>query len=248
MSVCVVSAFYRIPSKFAVERYFQWMEPFFTKTTFSLVLFTEAELLPIFQHWCEKRGNRVVLVGLPFPQFRALQKWGPDFWIQQKRKDHEESHTPELYCMWYEKKEFVLRAMELFRADSYIWCDSGILRFPDWLEKMGRFPRAEKVEAGKMTLLQIAEFGEMDTSLTNFQHVNRVGGGIQAADRETWIWWSEQYDAMMNNYIATNRFCGKDQSIMASIALDSPGRVTLIKPPLDLDGYSKWFWLLLWLS
>lgn len=224
------------------------MEPFFSKTTFSLVLFTETELLPIFQHWCESRGNRLVLVGLPFPQFRALEKYGADFWIQQKKKDHEESHTPELYCMWYEKKEFVRRAMDLFKVDTYVWCDSGILRFPDWLEKMGRFPRTDKLEAGKMTLLQVADFAEGDTSLTNFQHVNRVGGGIQAADRETWIWWSEQYDVMMKNYITSNRFCGKDQSLMASIALAFPGRVALVKPPLDLDGYSKWFWLLLWLS
>ncbi len=248
MSVCVVSAFYRIPSKFSVERYFQWMEPFFTKTTFSLVMFTEPDLLPLFQKWCEGRGNRAVLVGLPFPQFRALQKWGGDFWIQQKAKDHEESHTPELYCMWYEKKEFVLRAMDLFRADFYVWCDSGILRFPEWLEQMKDFPKADKLVRGRMTLLQVAEFGQNDTTLTNFQHVNRVGGGIQVADEETWRWWSEQYDVMMKNYITSNRFCGKDQSIMASMALGFPGRVSLVKPPIEMDGYSKWFWLLLWLS
>jgi hypothetical protein len=243
-----VSAFYRIPSKFSVERYFQWMEPFFSKTSFTLVLFTETDLLPVFQKWCEGRGNRLVLVGLPFPQFRAIQKWGGDFWIQQKTKDHEESHTPELYCMWYEKKDFVLRAMDLFKADFYVWCDSGILRFPEWLETIKNFPAAEKLQRGRMTLLQVAEFGANDTSLTNFQHVNRLGGGIQAADEETWRWWSEQYDAMMKNYIASNRFCGKDQSLIASLALSFPGRISLVKPPLEMDGYSKWFWLLLWLS
>lgn len=224
------------------------MEPFFTQTTFSLVLFTETDLLPIFHQWCAARGNRIVLVGLPFSQFRALQKWGPDFWIQQRTRDHEESHTSELYCMWYEKKEFVLRAMDMYKADFYVWCDSGILRFPEWLTEMAQFPRAERIERGRMTLLQVADFGERDTSLTNFQYVNRVGGGIQAADGETWKWWSEQYDTMMKNYIASNRFCGKDQSLMASIALDAPGRVALVRPPHDMDGYSKWFWLLLWLS
>lgn len=250
MTVCVVSAFYPIPSKFPVEQYLQWMEQFFVKTPFSLVLFTDQELLPTFSNWRKQWKDRTILIGFPFQQFSALQKWGVTPWIDAKKVDHEKNHSPELYCMWYEKKEFVLRAiaMNAFGATKFVWCDSGILRFPEWIERIQTFPREEKIVEGKMNLLQVVDFEKEDTPESDFRFVNRVGGGIQAADRNTWIWWSEQYDAMIKKYIASGRFIGKDQSIMASICLEHPEKIHLIKPPEVYDGIASWFWLLLYLS
>lgn len=250
MVVCVVSAFYPIPSKFPVEQYLQWMEQFFLQTPFHLVLFTDQELLPIFSKWRAQWRDRTILVGLPFTEFSALRKWGSDPWIQAKQEDHETNHSPELYCMWYEKKEFVLRAiaMNAFGAEKFVWCDSGILRYPDWISRIQRFPLEEKIVGGKMNLLQIVQFEKGDTAESNFRFVNRVGGGIQAADKETWIWWSEQYDVMMKKYIASGRFIGKDQSIMASLCLQYSEKVHLIESPSSYDGIAKWFWLLLYFS
>jgi hypothetical protein len=77
---------------------------------------------------------------------------------------------------------------------------------------------------------------------------NHVGGGIQAADRETWLWWCDEYDAMMNTYIASNRFVGKDQHLMASCYLRWKERVVLVRPPSGFHPIAMWFWLLPWLA
>lgn len=250
MTVCVVSAFYPIPSKFSVKQYLQWMEPFFTNTSFYLVLFTDQELLSTFSSWRQKWKHRTILVGLPFTDFSAIKKWGGQTWMNAFSQDHERNHSPELYCMWYEKKEFVMRAigMNAFGADKFVWCDSGILRYPEWIPAIQNFPMGERIEDGKMTLLQVADFEASDTPDSNFQFVNRVGGGIQAADKTTWKWWSEQYDEMIKKYISSGRFIGKDQSIMASLYLTHPEKVRLIQAPKEMDGVARWFWLLLWLG
>jgi len=250
MVVCVVSAFYSIPSKFSVERYFEWMTPFFKETPFHLVLFTQPEFVEHFKDMRVKWSDRTLIVPLQPMEFAALTKWKASTWIETAKKDHEKNHSPELYCMWYEKKEFVLRAIEMgaFGAKKFVWCDAGILRFNHWIPHIQLFPKEEKILDGKMTLLNIVSFSEEDTVDTDFQHVNRIGGGIQAADAETWKWWSIQYDAMMVKYQTSNRFVGKDQNIMSSLCLAHPQRIILVRPPEELDGYTKWFWLLLWLS
>lgn len=250
MSVCVVSAFYRIPSKHSVEKYFEWIVPFFANCPFSLVVFTEPELVGAFAQIRQQFPNRTIIVGFPFSEWNALKKYGPEMWMEEKKKDHEASHTPELYCTWYEKKEFVMKAigMKAFGAEKFVWCDAGILRFVNWIPTLQTFPVSSRIEAGKMTLLEVVEFTKEDTWEKDFQHENHIGGGIQAADTETWIWWYDEYDRMLKKFLEAKKFIGKDQNILASCYLANPEKFKLVVPPSGMDGFSKWFWLLLWLS
>lgn len=250
MSVCVVSAFYRIPSKFSVEKYFEWITPFFTMCPFQLVIFTEPELIPKFTHMRREYMNKTIFVGLPFSEWGSIKRYGREMWENEKKKDHEEYHTPELYCTWYEKKEFVKRAigMEAFGADYFVWCDAGILRFPQWIPAIQPFPLISRIERGKMTFLQVEKFSPEDTWNKDFQRENHIGGGIQAADKETWLWWYDEYDRMLQKFLETKKFVGKDQNILASCYLLNPEKYRLVVPPQNMDGYSIWFWLLLWLS
>jgi hypothetical protein len=249
MACCVVSAFYQIPSKYPVETYFEWMRPFFSGMPFQLVLFTQPEFVEVFQEMRSRWKERTLIVGLPAENWAAVAKWR-GAWDTAAKKDHETNHSTQLYQMWYEKKEFVMRAiaMKAFGARKFVWCDAGILRFPEWLPHIQRFPLEERIPEGHMTLLQLVPFSEGETVNTDFQLVNRVGGGIQAADAETWRWWSIQYDIMMLRYQISDRFVGKDQSLMASLCLLHPEKVNLIEAPRELDGVTKWFWLLPWLS
>jgi hypothetical protein len=249
MSVCLVTAFYGMPSKHPVKQYLDWMEPFFTDVPCNMVIFTEPQFVGKFLEWRRAHPEKTIVITLPPSEFGA-EKWGAGFWEEQQNLDHEKSHSPELYKIWYEKKEFVMRAigMRAFSAEKFVWCDAGILRFPDWLARIQAFPDGAKISDGKMVLLNIAPFEAGETSSTNFQHVNRIGGGIQAADRETWKWWSAAYDAMMEQFIRAGKFCGKDQSIMASVVLENPERVVLVRPPEEMHPIMKWFLLLLVLS
>jgi hypothetical protein len=103
-------------------------------------------------------------------------------------------------------------------AKKFVWCDAGILRFQNWIPHIQAFPLEERIADGKMTLLSLVPFSEDDTVHTDFQRVNRIGGGIQAADAATWRWWSIQYDSMMIQYQLSKRFVGKDQNLMSSPA------------------------------
>jgi hypothetical protein len=254
MVTCVVTAFYIIPSKSSVEQYLAWIEPFFREMPFNLVIFTETPLSPIFKIFREKWTDRTLIVELSLTEFNAFKKWKRFMWEEALQKDAEISrgikHSVELYSTWYEKKEFVLRAIELkaFGADRFVWCDAGILRFPTWLPHIQRFPMTEYIPRGMMTLLNLVDFNQDETVDTVFQDKNRIGGGIQAADIETWKWWSIQYDSMMVKYQLSNRFVGKDQSLMASLCLLHQNRVNLVRPHPSMDEHTKWFWLLLYLS
>jgi len=238
-----------MPSKNPDSAYLQWMEPFFRGTTFPLVFFTTPDLIPVIAEWRSHCKEKTILISLPQEEMAAHKKWGVA-WDVHALLDNEKNHSVDLYKIWYEKKEFVLRAigMGAFQAERFVWCDAGILRFPEWRPYLINFPLQERIPAGKMTLLNIAAFEKGDTEDSCFDKVNRIGGGIQAADRDTWVWWSGEYDAMMKKYIASERFIGKDQSIMASVYLKFPERVELIKPPEDMHPIAKWFWLLLWFS
>lgn len=253
MTACVVTAFYKIPSKSPVEQYLAWIEPFFREMPCPMVIFTEGEFVDLFKKFREKWMDRTLIVEQPLYEFTAFKKW-KFAWNDALQKDFEIPngirHSVELYATWYEKKEFVLKAIEMkaFGADRFVWCDAGILRFPDWLPYLRAFPSSEFIPEGKMTLLQLVKFSEGETAETNFLRLNRIGGGIQAADSNTWIWWSVQYDSMMVKYQLSDRFIGKDQSLMASLCLAHPDRVNLIEPHPRLNEHNKWFWLLLYLG
>lgn len=254
MVSCVVTAFYKIPSKCPVEQYLAWIEPFFKEMPFHLVIFTQTELVPIFKLMRQKWADRTLIIDFPLMEYTALKKWGVEMWIKELGKDHEiptgVHHSIELYATWYEKKEFILRAIDMkaFGATRFVWCDAGILRFPEWLEFIKAFPREDCIPSGKMTLLNLVEFEPADTIDTVFQYTNRIGGGIQAADADTWRWWSIQYDSMMVRYQLSGRFVGKDQSIMASLCVLHPDRVHLVRPHPAMDAHSLWFWLLIHLA
>jgi hypothetical protein len=77
----------------------------------------------------------------------------------------------------------------------------------------------------------------------------RIGGGIQGADKETWLKYEILWDGMLKKYFASSRFAGQDQCIIGSIYLDNPGLFHLIPAPGVSGGPGKfpgdkWFYLL----
>ena len=253
----VVSAFYRMPSKFSEEIYISWARNFFGQIPCFLVLFIEQEMVPIFKEIRAPFESRTRIIVLPRSEWQANIKWGYNIWEQQALKDHESKHSPDLYKIWYEKKEFVLRAAAInpFGHDKFVWADAGLIRSKEVQGWFSNFAVADRVPNDRMLLLQIDPFTEDDCVLQedglygNFTKKNRIGGGIQAGTAKMWHIWSEKYDQMMARYIAANRFIGKDQSIMASVILEEPEKALLIKS----YGYYKhphnlWFFLGLWLG
>jgi hypothetical protein len=176
-------------------------------------------------------------------------------WQETAGLDKESGHSIELYAIWYEKKEFVLRAMERnpFSSDRFVWCDAGICRYPDWVDKLGGFPQRDLIPQGKMLILEIDPLRPENCRIEGgipgrFDGTATFGGGILASDKEGWIRWSKAYDAMLVRYHLAGRFVGKDQNIMASVLLESPETAVVVKRPSCLGPIGGWFYLLLFLA
>ncbi len=255
----VVSAFYPISSKFPVERYLQWIQQFWPATCCPLVWFTTPEYAPLFVTMFQDRKGPTLIKTLPMSEFAAIRKLSPAIWGLARQKDPEQNvhHTPELYAIWYEKKEFVLRVIEEnpFGTETFVWCDAGICRFPSWIPYIAtRFPLDLMIPRGRLLLLEIDPFREgaaaaaADGIPGNFETRNTVGGGIQASDRTGWEAWSRAYDAMFMRYYLAGRFVGKDQNIMASVALEHPNLVHIVPSPKSVNSVERWFFLLPYLA
>lgn len=250
----VVSAYYPIASKNSSEQYIKWIEGFWPNMQCQVVFYTEPELVPRFQKIFA--GKKAVVVGLPFSELNAFRKLPASVWRDACALDTEQNHSAELYALWYEKKEFVLRTIHTnpFHSSKFVWCDAGIGRFPGWIQNIQGFPDETRIPLNRMLVLQIDPFQEADSIegangiYGNFGTCSRVGGGILASGIEGWSTWSKAYDAVLLKYLHAGRFIGKDQNIMASAIMEYPQLATLIQRPTLLGPIAGWFYLLIYLA
>jgi len=243
--VTVVTAYYPIKSKFNISDYIQWLE-FWKDQPCNLVFFTSPEYVSLIENLREKFKTKTKVISLEFEKLEAFQKYSKDFWIKEKEKDFETYHNYELYAIWYEKKEFVKKAIQLnpFSTNKFVWCDAGICRMDSWRDFIRKFPLSYKIPNDKFLVLRITDFEQFD----DFLKINCVGGGILAARKELWLEFCESYDSMLKKYIEQNKFVGKDQSIIASMIKEFPEFFHLVKRVENMDDFTCWFTLLFYLS
>jgi len=243
--VTVVSAYYSFNSKFSVSHYMEWLQ-FWRTQPCNLVFFTNPDFVPLIEEIRSNYSERTRVIGLPFDELEAFKKYSRDFWIQQKKLDHEEYHTHELYAIWYEKKEFVRKAIILnpFLTSKFVWCDAGICRNIAWASAINSFPISYKIPDDKFLVLRITDFEKHD----DFLKINCVGGGILAGTKECWIDFCNKYDTMIEKYNRERKFVGKDQSIIASMIKEEPDKFKLVERIEGFDDFMCWFSLLFYLS
>jgi len=251
--VTVVTAYYPIPSKQDVKTYVDWIRQFWMTNTCNLVFFTDPKIVHLFEGLLSPRKGSMRVIGLEFNSLSAFTDVSPNVWMETQALDTEKGHTPELYALWYEKKEFVRRAIELnpFHSCKFVWCDAGIGRYPEWNEALAEFPKRELIPRGRMLVLEIDPFLPEDyvtdkngiMGLTGGTRAT-VGGGILASDIDGWREWSQAYDAMFMRYHLAGRFVGKDQNIMASMILERPELAITFRRFAELGPIQGWFSLL----
>lgn len=243
--VTVVTAYYSFKSKFDVSEYIKWLD-FWRKQPCKLVFFTDPDYVPLIENLRKEFPEKTKVIGLPFDTLEAFKKYSKDFWIKEKEKDFEEYHTPELYAIWYEKKEFVRKAImaNYFSTNKFVWCDAGICRSDDWIPHIRTFPSSHKIPDDKFLVLRITDFEKHD----DFLKINCVGGGILAASKECWLDFCNSYDLMIQKYIENNKFVGKDQSIIASMIKETPYKFELVNRIEGFNDMLCWFSLLFYLS
>lgn len=256
----VVTAYYEMKSKFPPSQYREWIQRFLATLTCPIVFFTDADTLPFLES-CPRASSSVEFIVLPRAEWKANDSchFPAGFWEAQLALDPERAiHSAELYKVWYEKKEFVLRAIARnpFGSTKFVWTDAGIMRNPSFAALMGpRYPVAGRIPSDRMMLLNYWPFTRSDEQLHIVRGVSIKGGGIDkprlmgnilAGSVPSWKRWSELYDEAVSRYRQAGLFIGKDQTIFMTLVLEHKDFHSL----LDLKKIAPepWFYLLMYLS
>ena len=255
----VVSAYYDMKSKYDPARYRGWIRLFLESTDCYMIFFTEATLAPFIEDCRKGKEDRTRVVILPREEWTANTAFPPGFWEKQHAIDVENNiHSPELYKVWYEKKEFVKRAIALnpFGHSTYVWADAGIIRNPEIRDLVAKnFPVTERIPTDRILVFNRWPYvlaDEKDVVFPGNIRIKppyakpRVMAGILAGSKEAWSRWDSLYDNCMQRFIGAGLFVGKEQNIMGVVAIESKDAVSL----LDLRKIcpEPWFYLLLYLG
>ncbi len=255
----VVSAYYEMKSKYPAAEYRTWIRNFLEKFPCYLVFFTEESLVPFIQECRAAHTDKTRIIVLPRAEWKATTAFPPTFWEQQAALDPERAiHSPDLYRVWYEKKEFVRRAIELnpFGHTDFVWTDAGIFRDAALIEAIApRYPVVSRIPIDRILLFNSVPFTASDDIIHQFpgnivirfpRDKPRIGGGCIAGSAATWKWWIDAYDETISRFQKGGLFIGKDQTIMASITLEHKQKVSLLDHRRVAPD--PWWYLVLYLG
>ena len=251
----VVSAYYEMPSKNKKEDYRNWIRIFLETIPCFLVFFTEEPLVPFIKECRKNFEDRTVIIALPRSEWNVNKQFKQEEFDALFKLDPEKhvGHTPELYKVWYEKKEFVLRAISLnpFNHTDFVWTDAGIYRDQKLAELTKAFPVADRIPTDRIMMLNVMAFTKSDEVLQNGfigggVDKARIGGGIVAASKEQWIVYNTLFNSIIERYRKAGLFWGKEQTIMKTLVLENKTKVSLIEAKPIMSNY--WFYSVLYLG
>jgi hypothetical protein len=238
----IVSAYYKIPSKLSHANYISYLERWFRSIKTSVVFFTTPDIQEEILSW-KYNLSHIKFVHLPFEELSVWKKFGREFWIRQIDRDPEKYHTVELAAIWYEKKEFILKAMDILpENDIFIWCDAGCIRDNNSEICAANF--------GSRSILNL------NTNKLYVQKINNIhpknfyqypdiciAGAIIAGNKKAWIEHSYLYDSVCNEYDLHQISCTSDQYITCTCIDRNPSLYECVSPnmPTTVD---IWFFLL----
>jgi hypothetical protein len=238
---CIVSAYYKIPSKSSHEDYIPHLIRWFKSvgTAPNVHFFTTDDVHTELKELVDM-GSVVVHI-LPFEQLTAITQWGREFWERQYARDPERYHSPELAMIWYEKRHFVRRVMEIESSQVYIWCDAGCVRDEESEHAACSFGRREYALSDTIHLQQI----EVQTAKLFYEYPDRfIAGAILAGTKSAWDRYTQAYDSWLNAYDCAGVSAVSDQYITSSCVLQDPDLFTLHTEETRVNIWFKFLELL----
>jgi hypothetical protein len=244
------------------------MENFLGTVKTEMVIFCDQECVQELTSLRHAAGDeavaRTTIIAKPLHHMKCAQEPYKSYWQRDLQRDHESRyHNTNLYVVWNEKSNMVSEAIELnlYDTEFYCWCDIGCFRTrepEDDLKRLATFPDPDRLSTAvrdRMYLLSIQPFtdAERDMFKTStpttptlidsnpFEYTSRIGGTIFIGHKDVWAKWVRAYYGMIDAFMASNLFTGKDQSVMAAVALTYPDLVELVKPVRG-EG-DPWFYL-----
>lgn len=258
----IVSAYFKIPSKAPHEFYIPHVTRFLKYIKNPIIFFTTPDLKKEFEILRGDLPIHFIIINSIY-DINAFVKYGYNFWLDQCKIDVEKYHTPELSALWYEKKEFVKKAIlfienmdindnkyNLNTKIPFIWCDAGCVRSDDWIHMIKSFGnKINVIPKDKLMFQLLKEIPNKDFFVYPDVH---IAGAIICGYKDSWFKYSDLYDDMIKIYV-NNKICvNMDQHVWASVILKNPCYFKLCKYyefyNIIYNKIDKWFFLLGYLS
>ncbi len=244
VSSIIVTAYFNIVSKFSHEFYMEHIRRFLPHISVPVIFFTTPDLVHEFSNL---NSNITFITYENVHEIEAFKKYGKDFWIRHTELDNQYNYirSPELAAIWYNKKEFVKRAMKETDHDGpFIWCDVGCVRLDDWIPYIKDFgKKVEKVPKDKLLIQLLYDLPDCEPVLLTHgsQH---VAAAIISGYREIWLKCSDLYDEILEKFNESNVPAAMDQDVWGSTIMKYPHMFETIKP---IESPDKWFFFLIYL-
>jgi hypothetical protein len=243
----IVTAYYKLPkAKAPHEQYVEWMKNMLAIDN-EMIIFCDSKSVDEMRELRSGKLTKTRIIGIDFREFYTY-RYVNDF-LQHSKMDPEVAigHNVFLYMIWSEKSHFLKRAIELdpFKTEYFLWTDIGCFRRPnrDFL----RWPNTARIPKDRVLLLSVVPFTENELlaysreTLPSFQFMNRIGGTIFGGGKDVLLKWHNKYYDMLEYFISTKRFIGKDQSIMNSVYLLNRDMCELVNWKRGCSD--EWFYL-----
>jgi hypothetical protein len=234
MSTCIVSAYFKIPSKLSHLTYYQYLINFFENVKGNVVFFTSKDFYNEIETIVKDKLN-IKFVIESFSELESIKKFGIEFWNRQYERDPERYHSPELGVIWCEKKEFILRASKVSKADVYIWCDAGCVRNNFDVYGLRNFGFRRDINDGKMHLWRVKR-PEKKLDFYKFPNVC-IACGIMGGNICAWKKFVSVYDLMLTKYDESGVTATSDQNVTLSCVDSHP---ELFKLYVNDSEYETW--------
>lgn len=251
----IVSAYLDIPSKASKAFYMEHMRRLLGTVRSQMIFFTTRDL---YQELADMRGELPIIFSFVdgVNDLEAIKKYGYSFWQEMYDIDPQRYHSPELGAVWFEKKEFVKRAIGIAAANNlntdvpFIWCDAGCVRDDRWLPIISTFGDAtHKIPNDTLLLQQLNPLPPSDTMMFfEYPKDSFLAGAIMAGYKDAWKKCSDLYDKVLVSYYNSKKYTGiVDQYIWASAAVLCPDYFTMVNAFM-YPTVNHWFFLLHYLS
>jgi len=242
MSTTVVSAYYRINSKYDHDKYGAWIKNFMS-IEMKTVIYGDSASIQFLNELYPRSSNRMY-IEREFKDFYT-SKWD---WQKDEANDPEIQigHNEKLYKIWNEKIFMVFDTIceNPYETDTFTWIDIGCFRNDSAMNNFMGFPNSDTFSKNTVSMTQIEEF--IDSDYTNIYPVDNrflervtVAAGLFAGGIEPLIKLKNLYEDILDEADKLNVFKGKDQNMYAFCILRSPELFTILNPVKTGDDI--WF-------
>lgn len=249
----IVTAFYDIdiPSEISFDRRKANFRVFLENCECQLVLFTSSDLAEELASYREGYEERTKVIVLDVNAWTSNTKFKPRLWEDQVKQnpDYRTSHLAEEFQYGYEKKEFVLKAIDInpFSSDDFVWVDPSLFIEKKLTHYFSSFPNPDEIPTDRILVLNLEPFKADDFAVSSLKGKPRVNNLVLAGSANAWKEFSKLYDLIFAQKLRVFAFVGDDIAILSSMILHKPNQFCLVKPvstDLEVDRQYSLFVIL----